>query len=489
LNAVNLQSLRFKLIWTHGAAIGLVIVLIGLTRYQLVSYRSQKNFDEALFNDGKFYISRIKLEAGGFTWSLDDLNVGDSLTIRELEPLFVVTDLNGHVIASSSYSRYMQNMLARGDLKEVLRHRGGFSTVIAADKSGYRFISLPYQGAFQNPAVIHIGRSLESLNNFLKEYLILYLYSVPLILAISWIVGWFLTGRALRPFEEISRTAEKITYENLNTQIITRHKEEEVQRLVHSFNSMVRRLDESFQHMRKFNADVAHELRTPIAILQGETEVALRMPNLSEEIQSVLMSNLEELDRLTRLVNDMLVLAEADAGRHVLVKKPVNLRALLYDLIEQMRLLAADRKIQIDLQGEGDLWVEADELWLRRAMVNLLDNAIKYSKAGGKVEVSIDADNSTARVRIKDSGIGILPEDIPHVFDRLYRGDPARSRGTGGSGLGLAFVKWIIEAHRGTIHVESQPDKGSAFEIAIPAGAKIKNATDSTDNTDPKSSI
>jgi heavy metal sensor kinase len=475
LNAVNLQSLRFKLIWTHGAAIGLIIVFIGLTRYQLISYRSLKNFDEALLSEGKFFISHIKLDAAGFSWSLDGLNVGDSLTIREIEPLFVVTDLKGHVVASSSYGRYMQNMLARGDLKEILRNQSGFSTAMTADKSEYRFISLPYQGAFPNPVIIHVGRSLEPLNNFLKEYLILYLYSVPLILAISWIVGWFLAGRALKPFEEITRTAERITFENLNTQIITSRKEEEVQRLVHSFNSMVRRLDESFQHMRKFNADVAHELRTPIAILQGETEVALRTPNLSEEIQSVLMSNLEELDRLTRLVNDMLVLAEADAGRHVLVKKPVNLRALLNDLIDQMRLLAAERSIKIDLQGEGDVWIEADELWLRRAMVNLLDNAIKYSKDGGNVDVWIGAENSTARVKIKDNGIGILPEDIPLIFDRLYRGDPARSRGSGGSGLGLTFVKWIVEAHRGTIQVASQPDMGATFEIAIPAGTSEKS--------------
>jgi heavy metal sensor kinase len=478
---VNLQSLRFKLIWTYGAAIGLVIVFIGLTRYQLVSYRAQKNFDEALLNDGKFFISCIKLDPAGFSWSRDDLNIGDSLTIRELEPLFVVTDLNGRVVASSSYSRYMQSMLALGELKEILRHQSGFSTAITADKSEYRFVSLQYQRT-SIPQIIHIGRSLESLNYFLREYLVLYLYSVPLILAISWVVGWFLVGRALRPFEEISRTAERITYENLNTQIVTSHKEEEVQRLVHSFNSMVRRLDEAFQHIRKFNADVAHELRTPIAILQGETEVALRTPNLSEEIQSVLMSNLEELDRLTRLVNDMLVLAEADAGRHVLVKKPVNVRLLLRDLIDQMRLLAVERNIQINLQGEEDLWVEADELWLRRAMVNLLDNAIKYSKDGGKIDVWIGAENSTARVKIKDNGIGILPEDIPLIFDRLYRGDPARSRGSGGSGLGLAFVKWIVEAHRGTIQVASQPDMGAAFEITIPAIARIKNAADSPDH-------
>jgi heavy metal sensor kinase len=306
------------------------------------------------------------------------------------------------------------------------------------------------------------------LERFLAEYRVLYIYSVPLILAISCAVGWFLTGRALKPYEEITRTAERITYENLNTQITTDRKEEEVQRLVHSFNSMVRRLDESFQKMRKFNADVAHELRTPLAILQGETEMALRTPNLSEEIQSVLISNLEELDRLTRLVNDMLTLAEAEAGRHVMAKEPVNLGTLLQDLIDQMRLLATVRNIQIEFFAPEDLWVEADKPWFRRALVNLLDNAIKYSRDGGKVDVSMAIDGTIAKLKIKDDGIGIASEDLPHVFDRLYRADPARSRVSGGTGLGLTMVKWIVEAHQGTIQVTSQPDKGAVFEIAIP---------------------
>jgi two-component system, OmpR family, sensor kinase len=467
---VNLHSLRFKLIWTHGAAIGLLAIFIGLTRYQLISYRSQRNFDDALLSDAKFFVSRIKLGRAGFDWSLDDLNLSDSLIISKLEPFFVVTDLNGNVIGRNAYGKYMQNMLSRGDLKNVLRQKTGFSKMRAADGAAYRFVSLQSSvGAFPEPAIIHVGKSLDSLESLLEEHRILYIYSVPLLLAISCIVGWFLAGTSLRPFEEVTRIAEKITSENLNTQIVSNRKEEEVQRLVYSFNSMVMRLNESFQQMRKFNADVAHELRTPLAILQGETEVALRTPNLPEEIQSVLVSNMEELDRLTRLVNNMLTLAEADAGRHVLMKEPVNLKALLQDLIEQMRLLAIDRNIQIDLMGDAELWIDADQLWLRRALVNLLDNAIKYSKNGGKIDVSVELDHSTARLKIKDNGIGISSEDMPRIFDRLYRADPARTRVGGGSGLGLSLVKWIIEAHKGSIRVASLSDIGSTFEIILPA--------------------
>jgi heavy metal sensor kinase len=333
----------------------------------------------------------------------------------------------------------------------------------------YRFvnISLP-SGIFPQPATAHIGRSMSSLRGVLREYLVFYVYSVPLMLAISVAVGWYLAGRALKPFEEITRTAEKITYENLNTQLLTEHKEEEIQRLVHSFNGMVRRLNESFQQMRKFNADAAHELRTPLAILQGETEVALRSPNLPDEIRLVLASNLEELDRLKRIVNDMLTIAEAEAGRQVLMKDPVDMKPLLEDLVDQMRLLAMDRNVRIDLNCSQELWVDADKLWIRRAIINLLDNAIKYSRDGGKIEVSATSQDSWVYLKIRDYGIGISPEDLPHIFDRLYRADPARSRDSGGAGLGLALVKWIIEAHKGNINVESQADYGSCFKITLP---------------------
>jgi heavy metal sensor kinase len=469
LNSVNLNSLRFKLIWIHGVAIGLVVVCIGLIRYQIVSYRSQRSFDQQLMSDGQFFISRIRMGHSGFSFALDELNLGDALAIQELEPFFVITDLKGNVLRHEFYGKYMRNMLSRGDLKKVLMRRSGFSEFTAADGSSYRFISLTLPaGAFPGPAIVHVGRSLEAVKGVLREYLVFYLYSVPLILAISVAVGWFLAARALKPFDEITRTAEKITYENLNKQIVTKRKEEEIQRLVQSFNAMVGRLNESFQHMRKFNADAAHELRTPLAILQGETEVALRSPNLPEEIHALLASNLEELDRLTRLVNDMLTLAEAEAGRQVLKREPVDLKELLEDLIDQMRLLATDRNISTELQGPPELWIEADKLWLRRAIINLLDNAIKYSENGGKIEVSVAMEGAIAKVAIKDYGIGILPADLPHIFDRLYRADPARSRGSGGAGLGLALVKWIVEAHRGTIRVSSEADRGATFEILLP---------------------
>jgi len=466
---VNIRSLRFKLSWIHGLVIAVVITTIGLIRYQMISYRSQRAFEEHLLLDARFFVSHMTISPQGFGWTTQDLNSSDSLSVLELTEYFVLTDANGLVFRKDLHSKYMQQMLADGVLAGLLKEHSGFSNTVAADGTIYRFVSLPLPSpADQRPFFVHIGRAFDPLAGALNEYLFIYLWSAPMLLAVSIPVAWYLAGRALKPFEEVARTAEQITSKNLNTRIVTTHQEQEVLRLVDAFNAMVGRLQDSFQRMRKFNADAAHELRTPLAILQGENEIALRSSAVPEDIRSVLVSNLEELDRLTRIVNDMLTLAEADAGSQVLAMKPLNLKPLLEDLVDQMRLLAMDRSIHIDLCGLKDATVDADELWIRRALLNLLDNAIKYSKNEGTVEVRVQTNGSIVTLAVRDDGIGISAEDLPHIFDRLYRADPARSRASGGAGLGLALVKWIVEEHKGHINVQSQPDLGATFELVFP---------------------
>ncbi len=445
------------------------VVLIGLARYRTFAYRSIQNFDEDLMGDAKLVASRLRIDPDGFNLVAGGLSPGDVLTLEEVRPYILLGDSQGRMFKPEFHSRYMQNLVSRGGLEGVLGQKSGFGQASAPDGRNYRFASLVVKTSGNgDDIVLHLARPMDALTDLLREYRSIYLFSVPLILAVSVPVGWFLAGRALRPFEQIAKTAEQITSTNLSTRIVSRHAEEEVQRLVQAFNAMVGRLNESFQQMRKFNADAAHELRTPLAILQGENEIALRSPGVPEEIQSVLTSNLEELGRLTRMVNDMLTLAEADAGGQVLNLKPVRLVPLLGDLVEQMRVLALDRNISLSLLESPDVVVEADSLWLSRALLNLLDNAIKYSKDNGKIEVWVREDHNSACLGIRDDGIGIAPEDLPHIFDRLYRADPARTRSSGGAGLGLALVKWIVEVHRGQVSVRSEVDKGTVFEVTLP---------------------
>ncbi len=436
----------------------------------MVTYRSNQSFDEDLVSDAHLFISRIQLTKNGFSWSLKGLDPYQSETMRQLEPFAVVTDFNGKVIYENAYNPRIQHMIQRGGLDDILWRRSGFGLATTEHGAVYRFISLEMpSGVDSTPAIMHVGRSTEGLQWVLNRYVVFYIYSIPFMLMISVAVGWFLSNRALRPFRDITKAAQQISSENLNTQIVTKYKEEEIQTLVRSFNAMVERLNRSFQQMRIFNADAAHELRTPLSILRGETELLLRSTNLTkEEIQSALKSNLEELDRLTRIINDMLMLSEAEAGEQVLAKEPVNLRALIENIVEQTKTLAASRNIQIELMGLSDVRIEGDKSLIQRAIFNVMDNAIKYSKDHGKVQVSEAIQNGIVRLEIRDFGIGITAADLPYIFDRLFRADRARSRNSGGSGLGLSMVKWIIEAHQGTIRVTSNPDQGTKCEIVLP---------------------
>ncbi len=476
---MNPHSLRFKLSWINGLVICLVIVLIGFIRYGIVSYRSSRSFDENLMADARFILSHLKKSESGYFLSSDGMSAADQLTLERMRPYIVVTDSEGKEQGSTVHS-VMRELLSGGGFENVLKQRAGFAQASSRDGTVYRIVSVPLPGEAPNGFTLHLSRSMQSLQGVLSEYLTIYLVSVPVILGIAVTVGWYLAGRALKPFEEVAQTAEQITSKSLSTRIVTRHDEEEVRRLVEAFNAMVLRLDESFQQMRRFNADAAHELRTPISILQGEGEVALRNPDLPDDTRSMIASGLEELQRLTRIVNDMLTIAESDAGSQVLDRKPVHLRCLLEDLVEHMGVLAMERDMKIVLEGSADAVVEADALWLRRAFLNLLDNAIKYSRDGGRIEVRTEVLRDDVRITFRDEGIGISAADLPHIFQRSYRAVPARKRRRGGHGLGLALVKWIVESHEGTIRVESEVDRGTSFEVILPLAPSVGEAGGST---------
>jgi heavy metal sensor kinase len=466
---VSLHSFRFKLSLINGLLISIVFLGLGYARYEIASTRARSRFHDTLQRDAEFFSSHLRYGRRGFYWSRRGMEPHTAMGLEQLRPHYFITSAEGKLHREELYSGYMLELLSGYVLDRVRMKRSGFEHMLTADGEEYCFVSHTIPAEVEGgPYILHIGRSLESLNSALDEILMMYVMFVPVMLIISGGVGWFLASRALKPFEEIALTARKIDQDNLSTQIITHYKEPELQELVHAFNAMVRRLNRSFEQMRKFNADVAHELRTPIAVMRGENEIALQIPNLSHEVRNLLASNLEELERLTRLVNELLTLSEAEAGTKALVKERINLKSLVEDLVEHMKLPASDRKVHIEFLESVDAPLQGDEIWLRRAVLNLLDNAIKYSSAGGRIEVGLRTENGRVRLGIRDEGIGIGEADLPRIFDRLYRADPARSRADGGTGLGLSLVHWVVEAHGGTIQVTSKLNEGSSFEIQFP---------------------
>ncbi len=376
---MKLRSLRFKLSWNHALIISLVFVVIGLVRYATVAYFSKESFDKDLLEDAQLFASHLKPASAGSAWISSEITERESLRLESLQTYFVLTDMTGMILKPEPLSEHMQEMVRRGALKQILSQHSGYGSAETGEGIPLRFVSLALPSPGNDASIVlHLGRSKEALSLVLHEYFVIYMSSVPLVLIASVVVGWFLAGRALKPFEEVTKIARQITTENLNMQISIGHKEAEIQNLVTAFNAMVSRLNQSFKRIHTFNANVAHELRTPLAILQGENEVALCSKGLPEETRAILASNLEELERLNRIVNDLLILAEADAGTQILVLKAIRLKPLVEDLVEQMRLLAQDRKVRLELQSFPEVLIEADELWLRRALLNLIDNAIKY---------------------------------------------------------------------------------------------------------------
>ncbi len=289
----------------------------------------------------------------------------------------------------------------------------------------------------------------------------------PLMLVLAWVAGYLFVGRALSPVEEMRQQAERISRENLSERVPEPGSTGEFRNLARTFNEMLDRLDRAFQDLQQFAADAAHELRTPLANLRATIETTIQEPHPGEEYERVLASVSEEVARMNRIVADLFMLAKIDMRQYALAKERVALGALLSEARDTWQACAAERGIRIAIAG-GDAEVAGDPVALRRVFMNLVENAIKYNRDGGTVNIVLERVDGRARVRVSDTGIGIPEEHVPKLFRRFYRVDKARSRETGGAGLGLAICKSFVEAHEGKIDVASVPGRGTTFTVELP---------------------
>jgi heavy metal sensor kinase len=302
----------------------------------------------------------------------------------------------------------------------------------------------------------------------MRNLVIVFLILGPSLLMAAALVGFFLAGKAFKPIREIASTTRHITVNNLDARITVPVAHDDIGQLASTINGMLDRLSLSFQKTTQFTADASHELRTPLTIMQGELEIALRGERSTEEYIDTLGSSLEEVERMSKIVNDLLLLSKSDMGQELTAQDPVDLEILLDSLLPPFKLMAAEQNIKLSSSIESVATVFGDQLRLRQLLVNLLTNAIRYTPAGGQVNLSLKNVDSGVEIAVADTGIGIPEEDIARIFDRFYRADKARSRQYGGSGLGLSIVKSIVDSHGGTIKVDSVVDEGSVFKVTLP---------------------
>jgi heavy metal sensor kinase len=322
--------------------------------------------------------------------------------------------------------------------------------------------------------VAQVAATLTPVDHELAELLAVLLLTGPLALAGALGGGYLLARTALAPVDRMAAAADQITATKLDQRLEVPNPDDELGRLARTLNGMIARLERSFGEIRRFTADAAHELRTPLAVMRNAAEVVLRAPRDPEQYRRVLEEMLEEIARLTGLAEQLLFLCRGDAGLVPSVRRPVRLGEVIAEVAEPMQAVAGARGLTLHVGDLTPCVVQGDEDQLRRLLFNLLDNAIKYTPAGGTITVRSACPDGQVLVEVTDTGIGIAAEHLPHLFERFYQVDPARSRETNGTGLGLAICRSIAEAHGGRIAVESTVGRGTRVTLTLPAGAGLR---------------
>jgi heavy metal sensor kinase len=348
----------------------------------------------------------------------------------------------------------------------------GRTQTIVVGKTPVRVLSAPVA-----MGTVQIGMPIDELYEMPDDFTWTALVTSPLLLLVAAAAGYWMSGRALRPVDRIARTAEHIEAQNLSARLPLSGTGDELDRLSATLNSMFGRLEASFRRMTQFTADASHELRTPVAVIRTTAEVARSKPRSEEEYAKALDRILAESERTTRLIEDLMLLARADAGADGIVLVPMDLADLVRESCAEAKVLAEAAGVRLITREFWECPVRGDDQALRRLMLILLDNAVKYTPPGGSVTVSLSVErrpgDETAVVEVRDTGIGIAPEDLPHIFERFYRAAKDRSRASGGSGLGLSIAHWIAVRHGGEIRAESTLGAGSVFCVRIPVRSAL----------------
>jgi len=342
------------------------------------------------------------------------------------------------------------------------------STMRLANGARVRLASSVYNVEDQR-VVLRVAYSEEGLWRELREFAVVLLLGFPIALLLAGLGGYALARKALAPIDRMAVQTQRISAERLTDRLSIENPDDELGKLAGVLNAMLARLQAAFDQLRRFTADASHELRTPLTAIRSVGEVALQEQKSPAEYRDVIGSMLEEVDRLTRLVESLLTLSRADAGHVQLQRMDISLLALTREASSMVEVLAEEKRQRIEIDGDASLRVIGDRLILRQAIVNLLDNAIKYSPENRRVLVRVGFGAAgQAAMDITDEGPGIPSEHQPYVFDRFYRVDPARTREWGGAGLGLAITRWAIEAHGGQIHLTSKDGAGTTFHVSLP---------------------
>lgn len=459
-------SLRAQLSLTYSALLAAILIGFATLTYHTLAYRLKRSIDEELADRAAALRAYLTVGRDGPRLVYDENDPEQARFVQSATRYYQVFDAtSGQLVEQSRELEFLHVRVAPETIRALARDPHFFD--YPTSRGRVRFHNYVVRKD-QRTYLIQVGASRESVESAMKRFLETLLFLVPGGLLVAGFGGWLMARRVLRPLDQLATAARQIEISSLNQRLPLRGAGDELDDLAQTFNTTFAKLENAVEHMRQFTASISHELRTPLTALRGEAEVALLQTSSLEDCRRVLASQLEEFDKLSNMINQLLTLARAEAGEITLSMGSVDLSALARSLVEQMEPVAAWKQISLKTNAAPGVTLLADRNWLERALLNLLDNAVKYTPAGGSVVLTVEAENQYARFAVRDTGIGIPAEAVPHIFERFYRVGCSRSEQVDGAGLGLSLVKWIVDRHQGRIHVESTPGEGSCFTVWLP---------------------
>ncbi len=453
------MSLRYQLTLLYSLLAGFILLIYGVGVYILVSVMLVDQIDNSLTNTAQELISNTRVNAQGEVEIIRVPSLDATSTIY-----LQIWDNDSHLkVSSINITRLAKSLDPIGmRVQEPVFHD------TKLNNASLRVLSVPLEIDGRKMAVLQVGTN-RGIVDILQNILITVLGIVMVIsVSLAGLFGWLSTGQVLVPLEKVTLAALSITNaDDLSRRIpVPRKNKNEIGVLIEAFNQTLDRLEYLFNRQKRFMADVSHELRTPLTVIKGNVGLLRMMKKPDEES---LQSIETEVDRLTRMVGDLLLLAQAEAGKLELDLKPIELDTIVLEVLQQVKVLAGD-KINLKVTEIDQIQVVGDRDRIKQVFINLLANAVKYTPAGGSVFLAIKKANGQAQTVIEDTGPGVPAKDLPHIFERFYRGDKARTRSADGSsfGLGLSIAYWIIKNHGGRIEVISKEGVGTTFTVCLP---------------------
>jgi heavy metal sensor kinase len=453
-------SIRIRMTAWYSVVLFLMLAAYATATFVAVRYEFREQLDDQLHDDFETAEGLLAPASDGrIVWSGDRHHDPDSGEDRATD----VWSANGDEVfrsgASASWpAASLAATAAPARYESIVANSQRWRTLTGTSSVGGREV------------VVRVSRSEERLRGQLWEVLTVLAFGLPIVVVLAGASGYVLARGALAPIDHLASDAQRITAERLHERLSVPNSRDEIGRLAAVINDTFARLESSFAQLRRFTADASHELRTPLSVIRGIGEAGLGETRTPAEYKEAMGSMLEEVDRLTNLVDTLLRLSHGDAGTVHLAREAIDLGQLARDVVSSLGILAEERSQRLTVDVAGHVSVNADRLVLREAITNIVDNAIKYSSRSSSIDIRVYADAGRAILAVADQGPGIAPEHRERIFDRFFRLDEARSRDNGGTGLGLAIAKWAVEVNGGHISVGANTNGGSVFGIVLPIG-------------------